>query len=203
MKIQPAWMMAAFLFSACAQDQEPVISTDAISVHTVQRGDMPLRIRAAGSIVSLRPPRAVVKLSDPGVGPCKVGQKITAQIAPPKLLTGQVVRIPDPDSGRCEIEFSEPLPDAAAVGAKLEALIDIGHQMRDVVFFGRLADSSPNSEATVFVLEPGGQYARRTSVHYGQISGPLIQIVSGLSPGDRVIVTDMSKWMSSPRVRLQ
>jgi HlyD family secretion protein len=203
MKIRQAWIVAAFLFSASAQDQEPVISKGAISVHTVQRGDMPLRMRATGSIVSLQPPRAVVKLSDPGVEPCKIGQKFSAQIAPPQVLTGKVVRIPDPDSGRCEIEFSEALPDNAAAGAKMGALIDTGAEMRDVVFFGRPADSAPNSEASVFVLEPGSQHARRTSVRYGQISGPLIQVISGLSPGDRVIVTDMSKWMSSPRVRLE
>jgi HlyD family secretion protein len=71
------------------------------------------------------------------------------------------------------------------------------------VFFGRPADSSPNSEATIFVLEKDGQSARRVTVHYGKISGALIQVLDGLSPGDRVIVSNVSKWLKYQHVRIQ
>jgi HlyD family secretion protein len=53
------------------------------------------------------------------------------------------------------------------------------------------------------VIEPNGNFARRVKVRYGQLSGPLIQVVDGLAPGDKVIVTDMSKRNDSERVRLQ
>jgi hypothetical protein len=194
--LQQIWIAAAFLFLLSAQDQEPVVLKDAISVHMVQRGNMPILERAAGSITSLQPPRAVVTLSNQSAERCKIGQKASTQIAPRKVITGRVV------TGRCEIEFSEPFAGGAAVGAELGALVEVG-EMRDVVFFARPADSSADSEASVFVIEPGDQHARRISVHYGKLSGPPIQIVSGLSPGDRVIVTDMSKWIANLRVRLQ
>ncbi|MBV9224239.1 MAG: hypothetical protein JOY85_09435 [Acidobacteriaceae bacterium] len=84
------------------------------------------------------------------------------------------------------------------VGALIEAA-----ELKNVVFFGRPADSSANSVATLFVIEPDSSFARRVTVRYGKISGPLIQVVEGLAPGDRVIVTDMSKWASYPRVRIQ
>jgi multidrug efflux pump subunit AcrA (membrane-fusion protein) len=53
------------------------------------------------------------------------------------------------------------------------------------------------------VLEPDGQHARRVVVEYGRQSGSFIEIVTGLSEGDRVIVTDMSRWAGHDRVRLK
>jgi hypothetical protein len=97
--------------------------------------------------------------------------------------------------------LSQPVRGATAVSTRVDALVQTG-ELTNVVFFGRPAASSANREAIVFVLEPGSAFARRATVRYGAISGPLIQIVEGLAPGDRVIVTDMSKWAKYPRVRI-
>ena len=165
---------------------------------------MPLRQNATGAVVALQPPSAVVTVAVGTGERCEVGRKGVIQFDPPKLITGRVVRTSQNknDGSGCEIEFSEPLPANIAVGTSLRVLIEVG-EMQDVVFFGRPADSSANSEATVFVLEPGDDFARRVVVRYGKISGPQIQVIAGLSPGDRVIVTDMSQWAAYGRVRLQ
>jgi HlyD family secretion protein len=119
------------------------------------------------------------------------------------VIAGVIVKASqDQVESRCEIELSEPLPADTAVGKNVGALIGVG-EMPDVVFFGRPADSSPNTNANIFVLEPEGTFARRVAVRYGKISGPLIQVVQGLAPGDRVIVTGMSKWAEFARVRIQ
>ncbi len=192
------WVALAFLSPLVAQE-EPVVAKDTLSVHTVEHGDMPLRARATGSITSLRPPRAVVTLADESAESCKPGERASAQLDPPTVISGKVV---DADNRKCEIEFSEPLSANAEIGKEVGALVDVG-LLRDAVFFGRPADSAANSDGSVFVIEPGDEHARRVTVRYGQLSGALIQVLSGLSPGDRVIVTDMSKWIASPRVRLQ
>ena len=54
----------------------------------------------------------------------------------------------------------------------------------------------------VFVLNHDGVLIRR-AVTYGRASGALIQVVSGLSPGDRVIVSDMGAWDQFDRLRLR
>jgi len=105
------------------------------------------------------------------------------------------------DAGNCEVEFANTLPQGAVTGVKVGGLI-AADEMKDVVFFGRPAGSRPNSTATIFVLE-GNSHARRVTVQYGAISGPLIQVLHGLAPGDKVIVTDMSKWADIARVRLE
>lgn len=55
----------------------------------------------------------------------------------------------------------------------------------------------------LFVVDPNGTVARRRSVRFGVQSGALLQILSGLSPGDLVIVTDTTKWNSHPLIRLK
>ncbi len=160
---------------------------------------MPLFEQATGSLTSLHPPRAVPALSSAN-GECKSGSSARIQIEPfPRGIEGKVV---SGSKDSCEIELSEGLPEGAAVGNKARALVEAG-EMKDVVYFARPADSVANGVATLFLLEPDSAFARRTKVKYGEISGPFIQIVEGLAPGDRVVVTDMSKWTSYPRVRIQ
>jgi HlyD family secretion protein len=127
------------------------------------------------------------------------------QINPPDVIAGEIVAV-GADKGNsgtsCEIKLSAPVPSSVAVGKEVGALIEIG-EMTNVIFFARPADASADSEAYIFVIEPSGDFARRVKVRYGQLSGPLIQVIHGLSPGDRVVVTDMSKWKGAERVRLQ
>ncbi len=75
-------------------------------------------------------------------------------------------------------------------------------ELKDVVFLGRPASARANTTATIFVLECDSR-ARRATVRYGAMSGPLVQELDGLAPGDKVIVTDMSKWADFPSVRLE
>jgi HlyD family secretion protein len=101
-----------------------------------------------------------------------------------------------------KIELNASLPADAAIGTKVGSLIEVG-ELTDVVFFARPADARPNSEMALFVIAPNEQFAKRTTVRFGRQSGPLIEIISGLSPGDHVIVTDTSKWTSYERLRLK
>jgi hypothetical protein len=197
-------MIEAFtfvLFPLVARAQEPVVSKDTISVHTVERGNMPVSTPAQGAITSIRPPRARVALSDQGKS-CETGQKAAAEPESPeshRVVFGRVIRVED---GKCEVEFSGPFPASVAIGKQIGALVQAS-ELRDVIFFARPADAKANSDGLVFLIESGDQYARRVSVRYGIVSGPMIQILAGLSPGDRVIVTDMSRWIDFPRVRIQ
>jgi hypothetical protein len=45
-----------------AQDSEPTVPKETVSVHTVERGNMPLKGRATGSIISLAPNKALMRI---------------------------------------------------------------------------------------------------------------------------------------------
>jgi len=190
---------SAAALSAVAQVGEDVVKKDRVSVHTVERGTMPIFASVSGRLTSLQPARAVLHFEG-NEGNCEQGRNARLVLGDsPRPLTGKVTK--PAETGACEVELLDKLPEAAVVGTRVEGLIE-SRQLKDVVFFGRPAGSKENSTATIFVVD-GPSSARRVTVRYGAMSGPLIQVLDGLAPGEKVIVTDMSKWAHLARVRLE
>jgi len=52
-------------------------------------------------------------------------------------------------------------------------------------------------------VDPDGKHATRVNVRFGAIASEMIEIKSGLREGDKVIVTDMSRWVNYERIRLE
>jgi hypothetical protein len=182
-----------------AQSRDAVVKRNELSIHTIERGSMPILASASGTITSLQPRRAAL-IFDNEQGKCEVGRGAQLVVGEnPRPLAGKVVR--RMDAGNCEVEFTDALPQGTVTGGKVRGLI-VTDEMKDVVFLGRPADSRPNSTAIIFVLEDAS-HARRVTVQYGAMSGPLIQVLHGLAPGDKVIVTDMSKWADISRVQIE
>jgi len=182
-----------------AQGPDAFVKRDEVSIHTIERGSMPIFASANGTVTSLQTRRAVLSF-DNNQGKCEAGRDARLVVGEnPRPLAAKVVR--RTDDGKCEVEFADALPQGAVTGGKVGGLI-VTDEMKDVVFLGRPADSRANSTATIFALE-GNSHARRVTVQYGAMSGPLIQVLHGLAPGDKVIVTDMSKWADMPRVQLK
>ena len=72
----------------------------------------------------------------------------------------------------------------------------------DVVVVERPLDATAGTSSSVFVVADDGAL-RRVPVTYGRASASLIQIVSGVSPGDRIVVSDMRAWDAFDRIRLR
>ena len=58
------------------------------------------------------------------------------------------------------------------------------------------------STVGIFKLAAEGNSAARTQVQLGRSSVNTIEIVAGLAPGDKVILSDMSQWDANDRIRL-
>jgi HlyD family secretion protein len=58
------------------------------------------------------------------------------------------------------------------------------------------------ADGSLFVVNADG-VAHRVRVRYGRVAGPMIEIISGLSFGDRVIVSDMSAFDQFERLRIK
>jgi HlyD family secretion protein len=67
---------------------------------------------------------------------------------------------------------------------------------------GRPAFGQENSQVGIFKLDAEKSYASRTQVKLGRSSVNTIEIVSGLQPGDWVILSDMSQWDANERIKL-
>jgi HlyD family secretion protein len=67
---------------------------------------------------------------------------------------------------------------------------------------GRPVFGQPNSQVTLFKIEPDGKMANRVTVKLGRASVTTIEVVEGLKVGDRVILSDMSAYDAHNRIRL-
>lgn len=120
------------------------------------------------------------------------------------LVAGVVSRIdPSVQNGTVtvDVRLTGPLPDGARPDLSVDGTIQL-ERLNNVVYVGRPGFGQEDTTVGMFRLDPSGSYAYRTRVKLGRGSVNLIEIESGLRPGDRVILSDMSQWDSSDRIRL-
>jgi HlyD family secretion protein len=120
------------------------------------------------------------------------------------LAEGKVSRVsPSVVNGTVTVDVELPgtLPQGARPDLSVDGVVELEH-LDDVVFVGRPAFGQEHATAGIFVLDADGVYATRTQVKLGRSSVNTIEIVKGLNPGDRVILSDMSQWDSTDRIKL-
>ena len=120
------------------------------------------------------------------------------------VVKGHVTRVdPAVEQGTVTVDvaFDEPLPKGARPDLSVDGTIEL-ERLDNVVFVGRPAFGQENNTVGMFKLVPGSNEAVRTSVKLGKSSVNTIEIVSGLNPGDQVILSDTSAWDSHERIRL-
>ena len=119
------------------------------------------------------------------------------------IATGRVARIdPSVQNGTVTVDVSleGDLPKGARPDLSVDGTIEL-ERLADVVYVGRPAFGQERSTVGIFKLDNDG-YAARTQVQLGRSSVNTIEIVSGLQPGDRVVLSDMSQWDANDRIKL-
>ena len=66
----------------------------------------------------------------------------------------------------------------------------------------RPAYSQRDTTVRLFVLNDAGDAAVRSNVGIGRVSASAAEVVAGLAPGDRVVVSDMSRWSTFDRIEI-
>ena len=121
------------------------------------------------------------------------------------LIAGTVMRVdPGVQNGTVtvDVKLSGELPKGARPDLSVDGTIDL-ERMDDVLYLGRPAFAQENSTISLFKLSPDGQGALRVPVKVGRASVNSIQIIEGLHEGDAVILSDMSRWDHTDRVRIE
>jgi len=120
------------------------------------------------------------------------------------IIPGHVERI-DPavinGTVTVDVKLEGPLPLGARPDLSVEGIIEI-ENLKDVVYMGRPAFGQPNSTVGIFKLDEAGDGASRVQVKLGRSSVNSIEVLEGLKPGDRVVLSDMSTWDAFNRIRL-
>jgi len=120
-------------------------------------------------------------------------------------VDGKVMRIdPAVQGGTVTVEVAlvGELPKGARPDLSVDGTIEV-ERLVNVLYVGRPAYGQPESTVGLFKLDPDGVTARRVNVKLGRSSVNTIEVVQGLNPGDRVIISDMSQWENVDRVKLK
>jgi len=120
------------------------------------------------------------------------------------VVPGHVVRVdPAVEQGtvRVDIALDGELPRGARPDLSVDGTIEL-ERLDNVVFVGRPAFGQENNTVGIFKLVPGTSEAVRTPVKLGRSSVNTIEIISGLEPGDQVILSDTSAMDAHERIRL-
>jgi HlyD family secretion protein len=120
------------------------------------------------------------------------------------VVRGEVVRVdPAAVNGTITVDVmpSEPWPKAARPDLNVDGTIQVA-ATTDVLHVPRPAVGEAHATVTVFKLTGDGE-AVRVPVKFGRASIKDIEVETGLVVGDRIILSDMSKWDGVDRLRVQ
>jgi HlyD family secretion protein len=147
--------------------------------------------------------KAELKISETQAKDVQIGQKVKVDTRN-GVIPGSVSRI-DPSvregTVTVDVQLQGALPKGARPDLSVDGTIELEH-LDNVVYVGRPATGQPNSTISLFRLGPDGREASRVEVKLGRSSVSTIEVVEGLLPGDKVILSDMSQWDAQERVRL-
>jgi HlyD family secretion protein len=121
------------------------------------------------------------------------------------VVPGRVTRIdPAAQNGTVTVDvaLTGPLPRGARPDMSVDGTVDL-ERLGNVLHVGRPAYGQPESTVGMFRLLPGGGEAERVNVQLGRGSATSVEVLRGLNPGDVVILSDMSQYDESQRVRLK
>lgn len=120
------------------------------------------------------------------------------------VVQGNVMRVdPAVQNGTVtvDVKLTGELPKGARPDLSVDGTIDL-ERLDNVVYVGRPAFGQENSTISLFKLDPDKKGATRVPVKVGRASVNTIQVLEGLKPGDTVILSDMSRWDNTDRIRL-
>ena len=120
------------------------------------------------------------------------------------VVAGTVMRVdPAVQNGTVTVDvtLTGELPKGARPDLSVDGTVDL-ERLADVVYVGRPAFGQENSTISLFKLDPDSKGAVRVPVKVGRASVNSIQVIEGLHEGDTVILSDMSRWDNTDRIKL-
>jgi len=187
---------------------------DSMQVRSVENGvlsELPLELGqwvTPGSLLAkvVQPEKLKAVLRIPETQARDLALQLSASIDTRNgVVQGKVSRIsPSANQGSVEVDVSLPgeLPRGARPDLTVEGTVEI-EKLANVLYVGRPAGAQPEGQIELFRLAKDSDEARRTKVKLGRSSVATVEVLDGLAEGDAVILSDMSAWDQTDRVRLK
>jgi len=147
--------------------------------------------------------KAELKIAETQVKDIQIGQR--AQIDTRNgIIPGHVSRM-DPAAQQgtftVDVALEGALPPGAAPDLTVDGTVEL-ERLDDVIYISRPAFGQAQSTIKMFKLDDDGKTATRVQVKLGRSSVSAVEILEGLQPGDRVIISDTSSMDAFDHIRL-
>lgn len=164
----------------------------------VQTGTTLARVAQPGRL------KAELRIPETQARDVRVGQSVLVDTRNDSV-SGVVQRVdPNVQNGSVlvEVGLRGEMPPGARPDLSVDGTIQI-ERLRDVLHVDRPAYGQSHSSVSLFQVMKNGDEAVRTTVELGRSSVNRIEVLDGLEEGDTIILTDMSRWDDTDRVRIR
>ncbi len=148
--------------------------------------------------------KAVLRIPESQAKDVTLGQSATIDTRN-GVVAGRVVR-KDPSAAggtvTIDVAIDDPLPAGAVPDLSVDGTIQI-ERLENVLYSGRPALTGGTGLVSLFKISVDGDEAVRVPVELGRNSVNTIEIIRGLDAGDRIILSDMTAYPTTDRIRIR
>ncbi len=111
---------------------------------------------------------------------------------------------PEVQAGRfaVDMEFTDGIPEQIRIGQTFRIRLELG-QSRDAILIPRGGFYQSTGGQWVFVVDPTNSYANRRDIRIGRQNPRFYEVLEGLQPGERVIVSSYDNFGNVDRLILK
>ncbi len=163
------------------------------------------RLAVVGSNKALKAELSVKQANAEKVALNMVAKVNTFSQADHSEVNAKVTRIdPIVTDGRViiELDLQGTLPANARPDLSIEGYV-VSNIIPDALTINVPQKVQANSEATLFKLNPNTQLATPTNIEFGTLSDNQIQLLSGATVGEQLIISDLSKWQHLATIKIE
>jgi HlyD family secretion protein len=147
--------------------------------------------------------KAELNIAETQAKDIQLGQEVSIDTRN-SVIPGRVSRI-DPavkdGTVTVDVRLEGDLPKGARPDLSVDGTIVL-ERLEDVVYVGRPVQGQPDSQISIFKLDPEGKRAERVTAKLGRSSVNTMEVIEGLKPGDQVILSDMAAQDGFDSIRL-
>jgi multidrug resistance efflux pump len=149
--------------------------------------------------------KAVLRVPENQAVDVTPGLPATIDLHNQTVVKGHVTRT-DPSSVQgtvtVEVAIDDPLPEGTRSDLAVDGTIQL-ERIPNTLFIGRPGFGQAESSVGIFKINPNKGEATRVTVQLGRAAVNTIEVKSGLAVGDSVIISDMSAFDNTQRVRIK
>lgn len=145
--------------------------------------------------------RVVAEIDEYYLPRLRAGQSVTLGFGGQSLL-GKVARIrPEVKNGAFTVEINilGTQPVGGTPGAAIDGELTLGAERTALIL---PAVAAAGGGGDLFVLSSDGRSAQRRTVRFGRRNPSQVEVLAGIAPGERVIVSDTTAWSRIDHIEL-